>query len=89
MDSLEGTLQLICSSASFEYNSHSGLSLVLKAMLALPRNSDLCLIFLWRCADYRNVVAAFYSPPIAWPSSTSSGVGASYDLPKCTNKRCG
>jgi len=80
MRSLEETLKLIRSSASFEYNSHSGLSFVLEAQLAFATNRDLCLGFLQCCFNYGNFATRLYSE--TWP--TSSGVGASHDLRECS-----
>jgi hypothetical protein len=76
MRSLEETLKLIRTSASFEYKEHSGLSFVLKAQFAFATNRDLCLGFLQRCFDYGNFATRLYSQ--TWP--TSSRVGASHDL---------
>jgi len=78
MGSLDEALKLIHSSASLEHTSHSGLPLVLSVEIAFARDRNLCLAFLRRCADYRDFVAAFYNPPITWP--TSSRVGSSHGL---------
>ena len=69
MGSLEDTLKLIRSSASFEYTSFSDLSLLLRVDIAFTRNSSLCLNFLRHCADYQDFVVALCSPPITWPTS--------------------
>ena len=70
MGLLEKGLSLMRSSATLEHVSYSGYSLVLKASLAFTKNSDLCLQFLRRCADYKETVAAFYAPPIISPASS-------------------
>jgi hypothetical protein len=74
MGKLEEALNLVRSSASLEYTSHLGLSLVLKVEFAFTRNSKLCLAFLRRCSDYRDFVVAPATSP------TSSRVVASHDL---------
>lgn len=66
MGSLEEALKLIHSSASLEYTSYSGLSLVLRVQFAFTRNSDLCLAFLRRCVDYQDFLAALYNSPNTW-----------------------
>ena len=70
MGSLEEALKLIRSSASLEHTSYSGLPLLLRVEIAFTRNSNLCLAFLRRCADYQDFVAAFNNPPITWPTSS-------------------
>jgi len=78
MGLLEKGLNLVRSSATLEHVSYSGFPLVLKVSLAFTRNSDLCLQFLRRCANYRETVVAFYAPSIISPAS--SRVVESLDL---------
>jgi hypothetical protein len=68
MNLLEEGLKLMRSSATLEYVSYSGFSLVLKVGLATTRNRELCLQFLQRCADYRETMVAFYTSLTVWPA---------------------
>jgi hypothetical protein len=70
MGLFEQKLRLIRSSATSTHVSFSGFSLVLNISLAFTRNRDQCLRFLRSCADYGEIVAAFYASPIAWPMSS-------------------
>ena len=73
MGSLKAVLERVQSSASLG-DSQTGLSLILKANLAVVKNSGRYLDFLRYCAYYGEIVTA------SRITSTSSRVEASHDL---------
>ena len=73
MGSLKAALERVQSSASLG-DSHTGLSLILQANLAVVKISGRYLDFLRNCVYYGEIVAASHI------TSTSSRVEASHDL---------
>ena len=77
MGSLASALDRLPLSDSVKY-SRSGLSSIRQVYVAFAANSDLCLSFLRRCANYREKVIGWHLPSTDLP--TLSCVDAPHDL---------
>jgi hypothetical protein len=78
IDSLGEALERISSSASLQYSELRGRSDFERVYIAFAGNSDMCLSFLCKCADYGEKAFAWCFPSIASPASTR--VGTPYDV---------
>ena len=79
MGSLTSALERVTSSNSLKYlRSDVGRSFMQRVYEAFAANSDLCLSFLQKCADYGGKAIGWHLPAIALPKSLR--VMASHDL---------
>ena len=85
MGFLEDALERMSSSASLRY-SQSGWSSFQRVYVAFAGNSDICLSFLRRCADYGESVLAWRLDSIGSPTSSRMGASGSYDLRERTTE---
>ena len=83
MGSLEEALERMSSSTSLRYSQSGRLSFQ-RVYVAFAGNSDICLSFLRRCADYGESVLAWRLVSIGSPSSARVGALDSNDIRKRT-----